>query len=70
MYNIVINLNLYVYYFIVKINNIQLNFIMLFKIIVKKIFKIDQHLARHFKYNGACLSSPPPFLCSLIITPF
>ena len=31
--------------------------------ILYKIFsKIDQHLARHFKYNGASLSSPPPFL--------
>ena len=32
--------------------------------------KIDQYLARHFKYNGGCLSSPPSFLCSHIITPF
>ena len=36
----------------------------------KRYFKIDQHLARYFKYNGAGLSSPPPFLCSQIITPF
>ena len=29
----------------------------------KKIYsKIDQHLVRHFKYNGTCISSPPPFL--------
>ena len=32
--------------------------------------KIDQHLARHYKYNSACLSSLTPFLCSQIITPF
>ena len=36
----------------------------------KRYSKIDQHLARHFKYNGARLSSPPPFLCSQIFTPF
>ena len=36
----------------------------------KRYSKIDQHLAWHFKYNGACVSSPPPFLCSQIITPF
>ena len=35
-----------------------------------KIFKIDQHLARHVKYNGAGFSSSHPFLCSQIITPF
>ena len=34
----------------------------------KRYSKIDQHLARHFKYNGACLWSPP-FLCNQIITP-
>ena len=28
----------------------------------KGYFKIDQHLAPHFKYNGGCLSSPLPFL--------
>ena len=31
---------------------------------------IDQHLAWHFKNNGAGLLSPPPFLCKQIITPF
>ena len=36
----------------------------------KRYSKIDQHLARHLKYNGQCLSSPPPFLCSQIITLF
>ena len=36
----------------------------------KKYSKIDQHLARHFRYNSACLSSPPPFLCGQIIIPF
>ena len=38
--------------------------------ISKRYSKIDQHLARHLKYNGACLSSPPPFLSSQIITLF
>ena len=36
----------------------------------KRYSKIDQHLERHFKYNGVCLSSPPPFLCSQIFIPF
>ena len=36
----------------------------------KRYSKIDQNLARDFKYNGACLSSPPPFLCSQKITHF
>ena len=36
----------------------------------KGYFKIDQPLARHFVYYAQCLSSPPPFLCSLIITHF
>ena len=36
----------------------------------KRYSKIDQHSARHFKYNVACLSSPSPFLSSQIITPF
>ena len=36
----------------------------------KRNYKIDQHLARHFKYNGACLSNPPPFLYSQIIISF
>ena len=36
----------------------------------KRYYRIDQHLARHLKYYGACLSSPPPFLGSEIITPF
>ena len=36
----------------------------------KRYSKIDQHLAWHFKYSGACLSSPPPFPSSQIITPF
>ena len=30
----------------------------------KRYSKKDQHLTRHFKQNGACLSSHPPFLCS------
>ena len=33
-----------------------------------QIDEIDQHLACHFKYNGACLSSHSPFLCSQTIT--
>ena len=32
--------------------------------------KIDQHLARHLKYDGVCLSSPPPLLYSQIIDLF
>ena len=36
----------------------------------KRYSIIDQHLARHFKNNGAGLLSPPTFLCSQIITPF
>ena len=36
----------------------------------KRYFKIDQYLGRHFVYHVECLSSPPPFLCSQIITPF
>ena len=36
----------------------------------KRYSIIDQHLARHFKNNSAGLLSPPPFLCSQIITPF
>ena len=36
----------------------------------KRYSKIDQHLARNFEYYGACLSSPPPFQCKQIITPF
>ena len=34
--------------------------------IIKRYSIIDQH----FKNNGAGLLSPPPFLCSQIITPF
>ena len=34
----------------------------------KRYFKIDQHLARHFNYNGAHLSSPLPYICSQIIS--
>ena len=37
---------------------------------LKRYFKIDQHLARHFLYYIERLSSPPYFLCSQIITPF
>ena len=38
---------------------------------IQKIFyNLDQHLARHFEYNGSGLSSPPPFLCSQMITLF
>ena len=38
---------------------------------IKRYSKIDQDLALHFKYNGACLSSPrSSLLCSQIITPF
>ena len=36
----------------------------------KRYSKIDKHLAWHFRYNGACLSSPPLFLCSQIVAPF
>ena len=39
-------------------------------VVFKRYYKIDQHSARHFKYNGVSFSSPPPFLCSQIITPF
>ena len=39
-------------------------------IMQKRYSKKDQHLEWHFKYNGECLLSPPPFLCSQIITPF
>ena len=28
------------------------------KCLSKRYYKIDEHLARHFKYNGACLSTP------------
>ena len=35
----------------------------------KRYSKIDQHLTRHFKYNGAGLLIPSPFLCSQKITP-
>ena len=38
--------------------------------IIKRSFKIDQHLPRHFVYYVECFSSPPPFLCSQIIIPF
>ena len=33
----------------------------------KRYSNIDQHLARHFEYYGACLSSPPLFLCSQLL---
>ena len=36
----------------------------------KRYSKIDQRLARHFVYYVECRSSPPPFLCSQLITPF
>ena len=36
----------------------------------KRYSKIDQHLARNFKYNGASLSMPPPFIWSNKTTPF
>ena len=36
----------------------------------KRYSMIDQHLARHFKNNGASLLSSPPFLCKQIINPF
>ena len=38
----------------------------------QRYFKIDQHLALYFEYYGACLSTHPSFLCSLMImiTPF
>ena len=36
----------------------------------KRYSIIDQHLAWHFKNNGAGLLSLPPFLCSQIIIPF
>ena len=36
----------------------------------KRYSKIDQHLAQHSKHYAECLSCPPPFLCSQIITPF
>ena len=37
---------------------------------IKDLSEIDQHLALNFVYYVECLSSPPPFLCSLIIIPF
>ena len=40
-----------------------------FDVSEKRYSKIDQHLARHSKHNAECLSCPPPFLCSQIITP-
>ena len=39
------------------------------KVRIKDILK-DQYFARHFVYYVECLSSPPSFLCSQIITPF
>ena len=36
----------------------------------KRYSIIDKHLARHSKRNGECLSIPPTFLFSQIITPF
>ena len=36
----------------------------------KRYSKIEKDIAQHFKYNGACLSSTPPFLCRQIIVPF
>ena len=39
------------------------------KVLKKRYFRIDQHLARHFVNYGEGLSSPPPFLCSQTITP-
>ena len=36
----------------------------------KRYFKIDHHLARYFVNYSACLSGPPPFLFSQIITSF
>ena len=36
----------------------------------KRYSKIDQYLARHFKYNGVGLSSTPHFLCSQKNTSF
>ena len=41
-----------------------------FESINKRYLKVDQHLARHFVYFGECLSNPPLFLSSQIITPF
>ena len=55
----------------VFINSLGPNFLLDVAIWNKeKYSKIDQHLARHFKYNVAYLSSPPPFLYRQIITPF
>ena len=48
----------------------EINQICIKNIYVKKYSKIYQHLAWHLEYYGACLPSPPPFLCSQIITPF
>ena len=48
-------------------------FILVFilKLSLEKIyFEINHHLVRHFEYYGACLSSPLPFLCSQVTTPF
>ena len=38
--------------------------------LLKKKYRIDQHLARHFKYKGECLKNPPPLLGGQIIPPF
>ena len=32
--------------------------------------KIEQHLVRYFVFYDECLSNPPTFLCSQVITPF
>ena len=32
----------------------------------KRYSKIDQHLARRFKFNVGCLSSPPHFLYLIV----
>ena len=45
-------------------------YVFIVDIFKKRYLKIDQHLTWYFVYYVECLSSPPPFLCSQIITPF
>ena len=58
--------------FLAKKNNGIFEYIIFYDgvCLMKRYFKIDQHLARHFEYYGECLLSLPPFLCSKIIISF
>jgi hypothetical protein len=57
-----------VFCFTKRFANVTLHVIDFEYFLNKRYFRIDQHLARQLKYNGACLSSPPSFLCSQIVT--